>query len=263
MIVRPAAARPCGSAGQVMNVDFLRVFLQLQGLETRRRSLRESIAAAPKKTAAETARFHKEQAAYEEESARRAALQQNRATLEERVQVLVQRLARDKERMHDVRNNTEYQALLREMDHAEREKGDIDHKLADIARATDECDAALAGHQGGFDAAKAAHEENLRQIDAETAGFQRELDGLESERGSIAAGLQHEQFSLYEKLAASRHGVVVVPVQSGCCGGCHVKLRPALISQLKRGGAIVRCDSCARILYLPELLQVEPPARSA
>src|SRR5260370_41204037 len=86
-------------------VDFLSVFLALQGLETRRRALRAGIAGAPQKVKAEQDRFHREQAAYEEESSRRREHDEKRLALEEKITQLAERLKKDKERMTGVQDN--------------------------------------------------------------------------------------------------------------------------------------------------------------
>jgi predicted nucleic acid-binding Zn-ribbon protein len=233
-------------------VEFLQVFLALQGLEGRRRALRDAIAAAPQKQTAEDQRFHREQAAYEEQSARKKDLELKRAELTDQSATLEQRIARDKERMQSIRNNVEYQALLREIDHAEHEKLEAGKKLAIIAREIETTDAALTQHQGGFETAKAAHDGNLATLADEVKRIEADLQRLEEERAAIAGGLAPEQVSLYEKLALSRGGVVVVPALAGGCGGCHIKLRPAIMSQLRRRAEMIRCDSCSRILYLPD-----------
>lgn len=233
-------------------MEFLQVFLALQGLEGRRRTLREAIASAPLKQTAEVQRFHHEQAAYQEQSTRKKDLELKRAELTDLTATLEQRIVRDKERMQAIRNNVEYQALLREIDHAEHEKLDAGKKLAVIAREIETTDAALAQYQSGFETAKVAHDENLAALRVEVEQLEADLKRLEDDRAEIAGGLAQEQISLYEKLAISRQGVVVVPALAGGCGGCRIKLRPAILSQLRRRTEMIRCDSCSRILYMPE-----------
>jgi predicted nucleic acid-binding Zn-ribbon protein len=41
----------------------------------------------------------------------------------------------------------------------------------------------------------------------------------------------------------------LVPVDSGSCGGCHMKLPPQLVQDAKRGTAMISCSYCGRILY--------------
>ncbi len=233
-------------------MEFLQVFLALQGLEGRRRQLRDALAQAPKKVEAETARFQKEQAKYQEESARQRDLERKRGELETLKKTLDDRIARDKERMHNIRNNTEYQALLREIDHAEHDRAEADKLLATVHKELAAVDAALAEGQGGFEAAKARHEENLAAIEKERLERQADFDRMEGDRAAIATDLSPEHLQLYDRLAQSRGGMAVVPAQAGVCGGCHVKLRPALLSRLRVGKELIRCDSCSRVLYLPE-----------
>lgn len=233
-------------------MDFLKVFLALQGQESRRRQLRDAVARCPQQLEAEKARFLKEQAQHQEWTTRAIDLKRKRGELETLQHTKDDLITRDKARMSNIQNNTEYQALLREIDQAEHEKSEAARTIATIDKELADVDASLAGGRGGFEAARAEHEQRLAAIEAEKREREAELASLEAERAEVAAGLSREHVNLYEQLALKRGGQVVVPAMAGGCGGCHVKLRPALLSQLKQKTGLIRCDSCSRILYLPE-----------
>ncbi len=36
------------------------------------------------------------------------------------------------------------------------------------------------------------------------------------------------------------------------CGGCHVRVMPKLIQQVRRAIGLIPCDSCKRFLYVPD-----------
>jgi predicted nucleic acid-binding Zn-ribbon protein len=38
-------------------------------------------------------------------------------------------------------------------------------------------------------------------------------------------------------------------MQGDLCAACHVRLRPAITQQVRRGTELVACDSCQRILF--------------
>jgi predicted nucleic acid-binding Zn-ribbon protein len=44
-------------------------------------------------------------------------------------------------------------------------------------------------------------------------------------------------------------GRVIVGVQHGVCGGCHMKLPPQLVISTQNAQELVTCSNCGRILY--------------
>jgi len=53
----------------------------------------------------------------------------------------------------------------------------------------------------------------------------------------------------YERLAKSRGENVLVGVEHGVCGGCHMKLPPQTLVACQSDQDLVTCNSCGRILY--------------
>ena len=48
----------------------------------------------------------------------------------------------------------------------------------------------------------------------------------------------------------SRDGIAVAEVVNGSCSACFMSLRPQMSLEVKRGDAIITCESCTRILYI-------------
>jgi predicted nucleic acid-binding Zn-ribbon protein len=53
----------------------------------------------------------------------------------------------------------------------------------------------------------------------------------------------------YERLVRNKGENVVVGVQHGVCGGCHMKLQPQLLVLCQADKELVTCSNCGRILY--------------
>ena len=54
----------------------------------------------------------------------------------------------------------------------------------------------------------------------------------------------------YERLMKSKGGNVVVGVQHGVCGGCHMKLPTQTMVTCQAQNELVSCINCGRILVL-------------
>jgi uncharacterized protein len=75
------------------------------------------------------------------------------------------------------------------------------------------------------------------------------VDDLTPRRQAIASGIDAESLSLYQRLRKQK-GTAVARVEQGICRGCRISL-PSSELQRVRGGVLVQCSSCSRILYLP------------
>ena len=72
---------------------------------------------------------------------------------------------------------------------------------------------------------------------------------LEGQRGHLVAGVDESARARYERLFKFKGENVVVGVQHGVCGGCHMRLPPQLLVHCQAEQEIVTCPNCGRILY--------------
>ena len=70
----------------------------------------------------------------------------------------------------------------------------------------------------------------------------------ETNRQQIAALIDAEAMATYQELR-KRKGVAVAKVEQGICQGCRITL-PNTDLQRAKGGGVVRCSSCGRIIFL-------------
>ena len=71
---------------------------------------------------------------------------------------------------------------------------------------------------------------------------------LESNRQQITALIDADTLFTYQELR-KRKGVAVAKVEQGICQGCRITL-PNTDLQRAKGGCVVRCSSCGRIIFL-------------
>jgi uncharacterized protein len=104
-------------------------------------------------------------------------------------------------------------------------------------------EAELAGVEKSYRAFAASCE-------AELASVKKELEQVDGKRADLLVGLDVELLDSYSKLLAARGGVAVCAVEDGLCSGCSTFLTPNDMMKLRGGRNLVRCKSCARILFL-------------
>jgi hypothetical protein len=71
---------------------------------------------------------------------------------------------------------------------------------------------------------------------------------LQSNRQQICALIDADTLFIYQELR-KRKGLAVAKVEQGICQGCRITL-PNTDLQRAKGGGVVRCSSCGRIIFL-------------
>jgi hypothetical protein len=86
-------------------------------------------------------------------------------------------------------------------------------------------------------------------LDAREQSLTAELAGLESNRDQVKSAVDGPALQRYERLLKMKGGSVVVGIQHGVCGGCHMKFPVQLVVTCQAARELVTCPNCGRILY--------------
>ena len=112
----------------------------------------------------------------------------------------------------------------------------------ELAAVKKKAEAALA-------ADKAAIASERSGLEEETVRLQAELERAERERTEVVAQIAPALVAAYDTLIRGRRGLAVVEARDYLCTACHVRLRPQVFNEIRRGDTIHHCGSCQRILY--------------
>ena len=96
---------------------------------------------------------------------------------------------------------------------------------------------------------KASEATTLSNLDEREKNIERELDELDDGRGEIVTTINKKTFAHYERLLDSKEGRVIVGIDHGSCGGCHMKLQTQEIVNAKGGREMATCTNCGRLIY--------------
>jgi predicted nucleic acid-binding Zn-ribbon protein len=92
-------------------------------------------------------------------------------------------------------------------------------------------------------------DDQLGQLAAREQNLKTELDELSANREELAGAVDEGARGRYERLFKNKGENVVVGVQHGVCGGCHMRVPPQLLVQCQGQQELVTCSNCGRILY--------------
>jgi predicted nucleic acid-binding Zn-ribbon protein len=215
-------------------------------------AVQERIAAFP----AEVARLEKELlAAQKEIEAERARVQElgkDRRRLEMELMGVETKITKYQTQLLDVKTNKEYQAMLHEIEGCKAERAALDEKILLEMEESEKRHAAVRALEETLERRRRETTQGKARLDTETEELKRRASTLEAERANLEAGVSAEYLQPFLKVARQRKGLALVAVRDERCGGCHVRVMPKLIQQVRRATGLIACDSCKRWLYVPD-----------
>jgi predicted nucleic acid-binding Zn-ribbon protein len=196
-----------------------------------------------------TAKAAGTQASLEAAKNRGMQIESDRKKLELDVEAKKQQIEKYALQQFQTKKNEEYRALAHEIETC---KGIIfkleDQQIELMEKAEGAQKDVAVANQAASEARKMV-ESQITNLGAREQNLKKELADLESNREQLLAAVDEVARSRYERLLKSKGGNVVVGVQHGVCGGCHMKLPTAVIVSCQAQQELVTCINCGRILY--------------
>jgi predicted nucleic acid-binding Zn-ribbon protein len=147
------------------------------------------------------------------------------------------------------RKNEEYRALAHEIDGCKADINKIEDKEIELMEQAEAAQKQVAHAMQEAAAAKKLVDDQIGQLDQREENLKKDLATLQSGRAEIATAVDEVARNRYERLFKSKGDNVVVGVNHGVCGGCHMKLPAQVLVSCKSQKEIVSCINCGRILY--------------
>jgi len=176
-------------------------------------------------------------------------IESGRKDLELEVEAKKQLITRYANQQFQTRKNEEYRALQHEIDGCKGAIFEIENREIELMEQAEAGQKVLARITQSANEARVLVSDQVGQLDAREANLRKELAQLEANREELAAAVDETARNRYERLARSKGENVVVGVQHGVCGGCHMKLPPQLLVTCQADKELVACSNCGRILY--------------
>jgi predicted nucleic acid-binding Zn-ribbon protein len=147
------------------------------------------------------------------------------------------------------KKNEEYRALAHEIEICREGITRLEDQQLELMEQADtlQKQVALAGREA--EEAVKLTEGQLKELAAREQALKSELAELESNRDQLTGGVDEPILRRYEKLLRNKGDSVVVGIQHGVCGGCHMKFPVQLVVACQAARELVTCPNCGRILY--------------
>lgn len=158
--------------------------------------------------------------------------------------------------LYMLKTNKEYSTMLAEIAGI---KADNSLTEEDIIRFMDEIELVkkkILKEKEIFKAEESEAQKEKDIVSLKAAEIEAKLSALIEKRNALIPCIEKQILSRYEKILKNKDGLAIVHIEENSCGGCHMNLPPQVISDVKLREDVIVCDSCLRILYIEDNVEI-------
>ncbi len=222
------------------------VDLSLADLECSR--LHERTEAIPRELERHESELVVQRSALEERQRQRADLQRERRQLERDAEAAKTRRRELEVQQFRVKNNVEYQAMVREIDEMRRRASEVEDQAIQYLGEEETVQAEIVRLEDLVGQEERKLSGVRERLERELAGYREHLERARTAREALVARLEPMLRSRYERIRRSKGDRAVVGVEQKACGGCGYQLPPQRIVEVQKAERVVVCEGCGRML---------------
>ncbi len=147
-----------------------------------------------------------------------------------------------------IKNPKELTNLQHEVELLKAQRSRREDKTLEIMDQVEQSEAQVATIRSQLETMKTEWQRQQQQLSQESEKLQAILSDLGHKRQLLADEIEPSTLEFYQNLRKGK-GTAVARVEQGVCRGCRISL-PTTDLQRARGGSLVQCGSCGRILFL-------------
>lgn len=163
-----------------------------------------------------------------------------------------QKLQKFKDDLMKATNSKEYETAVREIDVAKKAISSFETEVLKLMEQIEKLEAECNTRAPEIEARRAEVDRELAECTAGVAASQQRLEALLAERTQLLAALAPPARATYERVSRMRAGLALAEARDYSCMACRMKIRPQVFTDIRRGNAVITCESCGRILYFKQ-----------
>jgi uncharacterized protein len=232
-------------------LEQLKCLIQYQILQDKKTKLVRSCEETPRHIAEIEKEFENYESVYLGKKAEQDHAKKMRHTLEQEIAEIESKTKRSKTRINEVKNNKEYQAILKEIDDLQKDISEKEDAALELMETIDHLGKELKELEKEVSKRRQRMEEDKRALQHEADQLKDRLGRIEEMQGRVRERLEPDVWKRSEVLLQKQAGIAVASVESGVCQVCHLNIPPQKFIELQRDESIMRCPHCHRFIYWP------------
>jgi predicted nucleic acid-binding Zn-ribbon protein len=228
------------------------VLIQLQDCDNRIQQILNKKNQGPLKIERLEHELEMAESKFREDQDRLGTLKKDRRTVEQEIQDLETMVEKSHVKLSSIKSNKEYQAALKEIEELKRVKFETEDRVIQVMEEIEGLEETCVENQKKQLELRKRYERDKKDILQELVKIDKELKGLEKEKGHLTETIDKELLERYLFLRDRKGGQAISPVIGGVCQTCHMGIPPQRFNESIRGHSLLTCPNCNRIIYWGE-----------
>lgn len=229
-------------------LEALRLLVGLQDMDSLIIGKAALIEAAPKRISTAQQPLKDAQLSLERHKQRHEAIEKKKREKERLLDEMNDNIRKLKARSTEVKTNKEYQAHLKEIEAAERERIAVEDDILALMEAIESSQKELNAEIARVKEEKEKIEAFEKRLKEDIAEAEKELNKLKHQRDGLVDAIDKDLYSLYMKAFGLKKGSAVAEARDERCMGCNMNIPPQLFVEIKKNERVIQCPQCGRIL---------------
>ncbi len=180
---------------------------------------------------------------------------EKRISNEEEIERLSANLKKFKTQLYQVRNNKEYDALTKEIDHTESEIDKLTKEIDDLEILTEQLKNEIDELVPQLDKLNNELKEKESGLKEIIAANEKEEKKWNELRNEVVEKVRKPDLNTYTRIRKAKNGIAIASVVRSTCTGCHSMVPPQRQLEIKTNKRIYTCEACGRILISNEITE--------
>jgi predicted nucleic acid-binding Zn-ribbon protein len=160
-----------------------------------------------------------------------------------------------KAQLYQVRNNKEYDALTKEIDHTEEQINKLESENDSLADRSKILTQEIEEINPRLDELKKELKEKEADLKDIVKANEREETKLLEERKKIEGEVKKSDLTTYMRIRKAKKGMAVATIKRSACSGCHNIVPSQRQLEIRRNNRLYFCEYCGRILVSAEIAE--------
>jgi len=156
--------------------------------------------------------------------------------------------------LFQLKSNKDYQIKLTEIASLKADASVLEEDVIKVLDEIETAESQLHASKSVLAQEEKKFKEEEAKVDAQIKDIEAEIQILSDKRTILLSDIDKTILGKYEQLLKTRSGLALAPVDMTRenCGACHMRITPQTINEIKMYKNLVLCESCVRILYIPD-----------
>ena len=220
----------------------------VQDLDMQIRTMEQELKDIPARQEEEKTRMNKDRKALEEAGGVLKSVQAKLAELQLECSAREEKIVKLRQQQMELKTNKEFKAMDMEIEAVRRAIGRLEDKELDVMETLEAATQETALRSEDLKRTESVIQKDIVVLDERAAGISAELDKIRALREDAVTDIPADWLAAYSPIA-ERRGQALVKLVDGFCGGCHMKLPPSVLHDVKKKDRMVHCNFCGRMLH--------------